>query len=127
MDLDEIDELIREASGRKLEILIQLKILNQKAFFWQRQFKKSWKQKYREMWRQPFWKEARILLKEYFIEKNGILKCPLCNGLLYDKFVLHHFPKFYKGSFRANTFTPIYVQLICTSCNYKEHKDKEGK
>jgi hypothetical protein len=122
MDKDEIDELIKEASGRKLEILIQLKTLNQQAFFHMKTPKKSWKQNYKEMWSKSFWKEARILLKEYFTNKNGILKCPLCNKLLYDKFVLHHFPKFYKGSFKANMFTPLYTQLICNSCNYKVHK-----
>lgn len=125
MDLDEMDELIREANGRSLEILIQGKILGQKAHFWQRGMGKSYKQKYREMWKQDFWKEARILYKEYFtIENDGIFQCPLCKKHLDSKFVLHH--DFYPKN-PSNLFNPLYFKLICTSCNYKEHKDKYKK
>ena len=123
MDKDEIDELIREASGRQLEILIQLKSLNQQAFFHMKTPRKSFKQNYKEMWSKSFWKKARKLLKEYFTE-NGVFRCTICQKILHDKFILHHFPDFYKGSFQANTFTPLYVQLICQGCNYREHKDK---
>ena len=120
-----MDELIREANGRQLEILIKLKLLNQQACFWQQQFKKSWKQKYNEMWKQKFWKNARQLLKEYFtIEKHGKFRCSLCEKLLNTKFVLHH--DFYPKN-PNNLFNPLYTKLICTSCNYKEHKDKYEK
>jgi hypothetical protein len=122
MEKDEIDELIAEAEGRQLEILIQLKYLNQQAYFWQRQFKMSWKQKYNKMWSQKFWKEARQLLKEYStIENNGIFQCQLCKKELDSKFVLHH--DFYPKN-PNNFFNPLYLKLICNSCNYKEHKDK---
>ena len=128
IEIDEMDELIREASGRQLEILIRLKTLNQQAVFHMKGFNKNWKQKYNEMWKQKFWKEARQLLKEYFtLENNGIFQCSLCKKMLDSKFILHHYQDFYKGSFKSNTFTPIYVSLVCSGCNYKEHKDKYEK
>lgn len=120
MDRDEIDELIREASGRQLEILIRLKTLNQQASFWQKGMGKTYKKKYNEMWRELFWKEGRKLLKEYF-SKDGISKCPICNRIINDRYVLHHdfYPK--KAS---NLLTPLYCQIICVGCNMKVHKDK---
>lgn len=120
IEVDEIDELIRESSGRKLEILIQLKILNQKAFFHMKQFKKSWKVKYREMWKQPFWKKARLLLKEYFtLENNGKLNCIECGKEISKTYVLHHEKDFYS---LLNFFNPIYVNILCSSiCHKRKH------
>ena len=126
IEKDEMDELIDESNGDQLVILIRMKTLNQKAAFHMKTPGKTFKQNYRSMWSKPFWKEARQLLKEYFtLENNGIFQCGSCKKSLDSKFVLHHYQDFYKGSFRANTFTPLYIQLICNSCNYKEHK--EGK
>lgn len=114
----EINELINQASGRQLEILLKLKELNQKAHFWQKQFGKTYKKKYNEMWNQSFWKKARKLLKEYF-SKEGISICPICKNEIKDKYVLHH--DFYPKE-AYNLFTPLYCQIICKTCHNKTHK-----
>lgn len=124
----EINELIREASGRQLEILLELKKLNKLAYLHMKQFSKNWKTKYREMWRKPFWRRARILLKEYFtIENNGKFVCHDCGKELGKSFVVHHDEGFYKGAFQANIFTPLYIKILDNSCHSKIHKKSKKK
>jgi RNase P subunit RPR2 len=80
---------------------------------------KTWKQKYHKMWSMDFWKEGRILLEEYFKLENGKTICKKCGRPLVKFRVLHH--DMYNT---LNYFTPLYCEIVCGSCHYKEHKKK---
>ena len=115
----EINVMIKEASGRQLEILLRLKVLNNEANLHLKQFGKKWKQKYHEMWRTPFWKEAKALLREYDNIENEGSFCHICSMPFGMKFTLHHEEAFYNP---LNLFTPTFVQLLHNKCHQKHHK-----
>ena len=125
MDKIEIDSLMDISSGRRLEILIILKELNREAHLFMRRFGKRYKQSYHELWKTSYWKEAKILLKEYFtIEGNGILRCKKCNNELTDNYTLHH--SVYND---LNLFTPIFIEPLCSNgtCHERSYSKRNIK
>jgi len=116
--LEITDMINQEDNDRKRSILISLRVLNKKAYLHMKQSNKTYKQKYREMWRKPFWKEAKVLLREYF-EVDGPLTCKLCNRKIQKTFTLHHEEDFYKI---INIFNPNVVMLVHNGCHGKHHE-----
>jgi len=122
-DCLEIDDLIKITNGRRLEILLQLKLLNREALLFMKQFGKNWKQKYHELWKTSIWKEGKILLKEYFtIEGNGILKCKKCNAQLDNNFTIHH--ETYNS---LNIFHPNFLEIVCSNgtCHTRSYSKRK--
>lgn len=115
----EIDEMIQQEVNREafdlriIRILERLKELNKEASNWMHQFGKAWKSKYKTMWSKPFWKEARELIREYYMIKNGDV-CHACGKSMTKTFVLHHGDengKFYPKQ-AHDLFTPIYCRIV---------------
>ena len=110
-----INDMIRNAKGRKLEILKELKKYNKEGYLFMMQPGSTFKPKYRSLQKTDMWKKAKDLLLEYFKIEQGILKCGICGQYL-KKPVMHHVK--YDP---INLFTPIYIQMISVYCHSKEH------
>lgn len=121
----EINDLIRQSKDPKeIELLKKMKGCNKEAVEHMHQSYKSYKQKYNSMWSKPFWKEGRLLLRDYFMLKNnGKLICDKCKREITGSFTIHHDTGFYKGAFNGNMFTPLYIKTLHNSCHYREHKE----
>ena len=105
----ELEEMIRqEPDIHKREILRKLLPLNQKASVHMEQKRKSFAQKYREMFSKKFWKEARLLLRDYYLEKGKSI-CNSCKKEINGSFTIHH--DFYPQK-SYDIFTPLYVKIV---------------
>jgi len=127
LEISEMIDFLRDKEdrtneeARQHEILNRLKILNWNVH---NTIGNNWK-RYHELWSKWFWKEARLLLKEYFtLDGKGILICPECKEIIENtqSFALHHsmYPK--KSH---NCFTPLYCSIVHN--NKRCHKKGDPK
>lgn len=114
----EIEIMIKEETNiQKINILLRLKGYNKEAHLYMEDFGNNWKTKYHQVFNKTFWKEARLLLREFF-EVDGPITCSVCSKLVIGKsFTVHH-KDFYPGT-PGNMFTPLYVEIVHTKCHRK--------
>jgi len=113
----ELNQLISdELDVGKRDILKKLKPLCKFAYVFMGGFGKNWKAKYRRLQATKQWKQARLLLKEYFTTK-GVLTCPECGLEIKDNesFTLHHKDFYPKNPY--SLFSPLFTSIIHTKCH----------
>lgn len=112
----EINDMIRKESGRKLEILKELKRLNKDGYLFMMQRGSTFKPKYRALQKTDTWRKAKQFLLEYFTIEQVTIRCDICNGVSND-YVLHHHT--YKPT---ELFSPLFCSFIHKRCHSKEHR-----
>ncbi len=108
--------MISKESGRKKEILQELKKLNKAGYEHMMAPFSTFKPKYKALQKSKTWEKAKELLIEYFTLTQFIVKCPICMKNTANDFVLHH--EEYKPS---ELFTPKFIQFIHKRCHTKTH------
>jgi hypothetical protein len=78
----------------------------------------SMKQAYRSLQRTPLWKKPRKLLKEYYTDIDGLLRCKHCRKVLTKSYTMHH--NMYNPLCIVH---PLYIDIICGSCHKKCHPE----
>lgn len=111
-----INDMINQNNGRKKEILQELKKLNKEGYIHMMAPFSTFKPKYKSLQKTKMWERAKALLIEYFIMKEFIVKCHICNKNTANDFVMHH--EVYKP---AELFTPKFIQFIHKRCHTKTH------
>jgi len=107
--------MIKDSTGRKLEILKELKKLNKAAYLIMMAPYTTFKIKYGMLQKTYEWKKAKILLKEYFT-LEGPLQCAMCGRMLSNHFTVNH--KEYNPS---QIFTPDFVEILDNRCHGRYH------
>jgi hypothetical protein len=116
-----INDMIREANGRKEEILRELKRLNRlalKEYFLAPGylFGHTFKMKYKALQKSNIWKRGRELLLEYFELDDCPLHCKECGQILGDDIVIHH-----DVYVKEEIFTPDLIRTVSKRCHSKIH------
>ena len=117
-----INDLIHESSGRKEEILRELKKLNRlalKEYFMAPGyiFGHTFKMKYKALQASEIWKQGRDLLIEYFLLKDNPLHCKECGRVLDYDLVIHH-----SEYVNMEIFTPDFIKTVGKRCHSKIHR-----
>jgi hypothetical protein len=116
--MNELNQLIAdEQDPKKREILKKLRPYRKWAYLRMNEFGKNWKQKYYGLLNQKEWREARLLLKEYFTNNNKLM-CSVCENEItkQQSFTLHH--KDFYGK-PQTFFIPLYCEITHTKCHRK--------
>ena len=117
-----IDDMLNTATGRKSEILKELKKLNKSAYLVMTAPYTTFKVKYKLLQQSNEWKKAKWLLREYFTV-NDALHCRKCGRMLYSSsFTIHHAK--YSVS---EIFTPDFIEILDNRCHKRIHLKKWSK
>ena len=113
--MSKINDMIKKESGRKLEILKELKRLNKDGYLFMTQRGSTFKPKYRALQKTDTWRKAKQLLMEYFTIERTTLRCDMCKALLKNP-VMHH--AHYDP---VELFSPKNISFLHKKCHSKTH------
>lgn len=110
-----INGLISSATGRKREILIELKSLNNKAENYMKTPNARYGNKYTLLQDTKMWRDAKKLILEYF---DNTMSCKMCGKQLdHSDCIMHH--SFYC---LQELFSPQNITFLHDKCHEKVHE-----
>lgn len=112
-----INDMLREEKGRKHEILLELKELNQQGYRIMMMRRRTFKQKYWILQRTDVWMKGKQLNIQYALFSSNF-KCSECGGFLnFQRCTMHH------NTYKPNElFTPDFINFTHNLCHSKIHK-----